>query len=268
MINLHVHSKISDGRLKPSDVAEKAKKEKLDWWALCDHDTTAGLVKAAVKSSELNIGLINGIEISCRHRFHILGLGFDANNGTMLKHSKYQKIIHRERALSIITMLEENGFIVDRSILQKKEGNITIFNIYQHTATKLSFSEFAKLWIYKGSPHYIKIERVTYNLAINLVHESGGIAVAAHLGHTFKKELHNLENIIKKLKEAGIDALEVFSTKHNEQQTRLLYGLALKYGLAMSMGTDYHGHREDSIKDVHTYGLTFNEKEIIKLIIR
>jgi len=269
MINLHTHSKISDGILEPPEVAEKAKEAKLEDWALCDHDSIAGLIKAAKKSSELNIGFINGIEISCQHKFHILGLGFNANNVTLLKHSNHQRIIHRERAISIIAILEENGFVVNKSILQKEQGNITVFNIYQHTATELSFSEFAKLWIYKGSPHYIKIERLTFKQAIELIHDAEGIAVSAHLGHTFKKELHNLENAIKKLKEAGIDALEVFSTKHNEEQTRILHRLALKYDLAMTVGTDFHGHSKNKIGEViKSYRLPFDKAKILKLVIR
>lgn len=269
MINLHTHSKISDGILEPPEVAQKAKEAKLENWALCDHDSIAGLVKAAKRSLELNIGFVNGIEISCLHRFHILGLGFNANNGTLLKHSDYQSMIHRERALPIITMLEENGFIVDKSVLQKREGNITVFNIYQHTATELSFSEFAKQWIYKGSPHYIKIERVTYWQAIELIHKAGGIAVAAHLGHTYKKELHNLENAIMMLKDAGIDALEVFSTKHNEEQTRIMHRLALKYDLFMTVGTDFHGHSKNKIGEViKSYGLLFDKEKILKLVKR
>lgn len=269
MLNLHVHSSFSDGRLKPQEIAEEAKEEKLEGWALCDHDTTAGLIKAAKRSLELNISFINGIEMSCQHRFHILGLGFDTNNKILLKHSDYQRMIHRERALSIITMLEQNGFIVDKSVLQKKEGNITVFNIYQHTATELSFSEFAKLWIYKGSPHYIKIERLTYWQAIELIRKAGGIAVAAHLGHTYKKELHNLENAIIMLKDAGIDGLEVFSTKHNEEQTKMLHKLALKYNLVMTVGTDFHGHNKNKIGEViKPYGLPFDKTNILKLVKR
>ncbi len=216
----------------------------------------------------MGIGFINGIEFSCLRRFHILGLGFDANYRPLINHSDYQKIIHKERAASIIDMLEENKFIVDRSILQKKKGNITVHNIFQHTATELSFSEFGKKWIYKGSPHYIKIERLTFGQAISLAHGAGGIAVAAHLGHTFKKDLSSLENAIMELKEAGIDALEVFSSKHNEEQTKMLHKLALKFNLPMSVGTDFHGHNNDKMKKVNSFGLPFNQEEILKLIKR
>jgi predicted metal-dependent phosphoesterase TrpH len=42
-IDLHSHSRASDGEFPASEVAPRANAAGLGTWALCDHDTVAGL---------------------------------------------------------------------------------------------------------------------------------------------------------------------------------------------------------------------------------
>ncbi len=45
-IDLHTHSRASDGEFTPAEVAERARAAGIGVWALCDHDTVAGLEEA------------------------------------------------------------------------------------------------------------------------------------------------------------------------------------------------------------------------------
>ena len=67
MIDLHLHSSVSDGSLTPSQLIEEALIIKLKAIAITDHDTIAG-VKEFLSFGEIKeIIVIPGIEISIRH---------------------------------------------------------------------------------------------------------------------------------------------------------------------------------------------------------
>ncbi len=44
LIDMHVHSRYSDGTFTPGQIAQAARRRGLSLLALTDHDTTAGLV--------------------------------------------------------------------------------------------------------------------------------------------------------------------------------------------------------------------------------
>src|SRR5512133_1893290 len=75
-IDLHSHSRASDGEYPAAEVAERARSAGLAVWALCDHDTVAGLPEAAAAAGRLGLRLVPGIELSAfidRKEIHVLG---------------------------------------------------------------------------------------------------------------------------------------------------------------------------------------------------
>ena len=62
-IDLHTHSKASDGGLTPTQLVERAYSRGLTHIALTDHDTTLG-IKEAKEAAEGKIQLIEGCELS------------------------------------------------------------------------------------------------------------------------------------------------------------------------------------------------------------
>lgn len=74
--DFHIHSRESDGELKPGEIVLLANKRNLDIIALTDHNTVSGN-KEAIKVGEIHgVKVIPGIELSTRfkgNRVHILG---------------------------------------------------------------------------------------------------------------------------------------------------------------------------------------------------
>ena len=64
MIDLHLHSKFSDGTDSPTELIDKALNLKLKAIALTDHDTIAGLEEFLSCGSEKGMRVIPGIELS------------------------------------------------------------------------------------------------------------------------------------------------------------------------------------------------------------
>ena len=79
-IDLHSHSRASDGQYAPAEVAERVAGAGLAVWALSDHDTVAGVAGAAEVAGRLGVRLVPGIELSAfldRREIHLLGQYFD-----------------------------------------------------------------------------------------------------------------------------------------------------------------------------------------------
>ena len=64
-IDLHTHSRFSDGSDSPTELVEQAGAIGLSALALTDHDTLDGIAEARTAASGLPLELIPGVEISC-----------------------------------------------------------------------------------------------------------------------------------------------------------------------------------------------------------
>src|SRR5580765_8160907 len=79
-IDLHTHTRVSDGTDTPTELIMKAKAAGLSVVALTDHDTFDGLDEAAAAAEAQGITLVRGVELSCRRggsSVHLLGYGVD-----------------------------------------------------------------------------------------------------------------------------------------------------------------------------------------------
>ncbi len=82
LIDLHSHSKASDGQLTGKELVERAANRQLDLLAITDHDSVDGLAQArqTIIDKGLKLTLIDGIEITTNwlnHEIHVLGVNID-----------------------------------------------------------------------------------------------------------------------------------------------------------------------------------------------
>ena len=66
-IDLHTHTRASDGTQTAEELVRAAKEAGLDVLGLTDHDTAEAWEPAARTAGEVGISLVRGIEISTRH---------------------------------------------------------------------------------------------------------------------------------------------------------------------------------------------------------
>ncbi|NCO53224.1 MAG: PHP domain-containing protein, partial [Deltaproteobacteria bacterium] len=62
--DLHCHSVISDGTLTPEQLAQRAKANGVQLWALTDHDEVGGQARAAAAAAACGLDYLTGVEIS------------------------------------------------------------------------------------------------------------------------------------------------------------------------------------------------------------
>ena len=95
MIDLHTHTKASDGEKTPEELIDLAIKSNINALAITDHDTVDSLeIAEKYASTKRNFLFIPGIEMEAEFnngQMHILGLFIDYKNQTLLDKLSYVK---------------------------------------------------------------------------------------------------------------------------------------------------------------------------------
>ena len=82
-IDLHCHSRISDGSLGVDELLSIARRRHLTAVAVTDHDAVVGSTRAVILGKRMGIDVIPGVEFSTRdtargNKAHLLGYLFDS----------------------------------------------------------------------------------------------------------------------------------------------------------------------------------------------
>lgn len=121
-INLHIHSNFSDGKFSPEQIVKKAKKEKMAFLSLTDHDSIKGVKRFLAACREKNIACLSGVEISTEYKnkeFHILGYNIDVKNKPLREILEKQRRARRKRAEKMITKFAKLGFEINKKIKKR-----------------------------------------------------------------------------------------------------------------------------------------------------
>lgn len=247
-IDLHCHSNISDGSLTPDVLVMRAAQMQLDYLALTDHDAVAGVAQAQQAAADYGKGapqILSGIELSCHWRgfeIHILGWCFQLQHEAMLQLVQQQQEKRRWRAQAIAEKLIKSGVDAEH-IPQEQAGKVLT---RAHFAASLmqfgyvrSVEEAFRKYLGKGQRAYVVTPWCSIEEAVTVIQQAGG---SAGLAHPFAYQLKGkwLQRLLASFKAAGGDALEVASGQQEPAQRLQLAQYATDYGLAASVGSDFH----------------------------
>ena len=253
-IDLHVHSTCSDGTFTPEELVLEAKKSGVCAFALTDHDTCLGVLKAADAAARENIELIPGIELSTDFRgkeVHIVGLYIDLQNSLLLEKTAEYKNCRENRNARMVEALQNEGLAItmDALLAENPDCVITRANIarflYEHGCVK-SVREAFDRYIGDHSKCYIGRFKVASADAIQLIHEAGGIAILAH-PLLYKLGKSALQSMVSELKESDLDGLEAIYSTYSVSEEQQMKKLAADNHLAISGGSDFHGTNKPDI---------------------
>lgn len=114
---------------------------------------------------------------------------------------------------------------------------------------------------------FVPKEKFTPQKAIEILKKEGASVILAH-PFSLNLDLEELARELKKLKEWGLDGLEVFYTEHSPSLTQEYLSLAKKLDLIPTGGSDFHGQVKPDIflgvgkNNLHLpYSLLANLKE-------
>ena len=250
LIDMHLHTSFSDGELSPDELIDKAISSNVSILSITDHDTIDGL-KSINRDYSKKIEIINGIELSAKvpkGRMHILGYDFDINNQDLNNKLYELKNNSLQRVLSLIEQLKKdyNIFFTYEEIKELINSNHNLGRpdlarlLINHNLAESVDEAFKKYLIAANKKIKGINKETTYEECFNLILNSGGIPV---LAHPKSLELSNeeLNNLVKRMKEIGLQGIEVYHSSHTKEEMKAYLELAQKYDLLVSGGSDYHG---------------------------
>jgi predicted metal-dependent phosphoesterase TrpH len=246
VIDLHAHTTASDGRSTPRELVDRARAVGVTTLAVTDHDTMAAVPEAAALAAAAGLGFVPGIEITSVSRgkdAHVLGYFLSPEAPGLSELITDQRRRRVERAREIGQRLEQMGAPIDVDALLATAGErsgkaIARPQIAQalitagHVAT---IAEAFDRFLGENCAAYVPHTGASPAEVVRLIAAGGGIASLAHPGHLKQ------DDVIPELVEAGMAALEVYHSSHDETATAHYLQIARRHSLAVTGGSDYHG---------------------------
>ena len=249
MIDLHTHTEFSDGSQTPTELVEEAAAKGLTAIAVTDHDTVDGLPEALAAGERLGIDVIPGVELNLEHgqvTMDMLGYFLAGMPTDELKRELAELRAYRdERNARIVERLAELGMPLDPEHLAAVAENGAVGRPHIGEAMVRrgyvsSISEAFKLYLRRGAPAWVDRRRLALGHALRLLRASGALPVLAHPGivHT---DTAGLIHIVRDAVRDGLAGIECYYPLHDDETVMRCLGLAEKYALVPTGGSDYHG---------------------------
>ena len=247
-VDLHTHSTISDGTMEVEQICEEAVAHKVGILSVTDHNKLEGTKKALQLQEQFRLRIISGVEVDSTYqerRCHILGYGFDVNDVTFNQFLKKNAEILLEVDYHTLQSIAKDypldlekyeGYSYDRKMGGWK---LIHFLVAQGVVNELE-DAIQLMKRYKNRSRFPSPAQV-----IEAIHNAGGIAILAHPGETFQIEdgsKVDVEELLHKLVEAGIDGVECYYPRHKTMFEDKLVAFCKERDFYITSGSDYHGN--------------------------
>ena len=261
-IDLHIHTKMSDGELTPKEVIDKAIENKVKVISIADHDTIEAYTEEFIQYAEnKGIKLIKGVEISTKINkcgIHVLGYNIDVEN-EKFKESLYKiRNARHEYLYKVSEKLEKLGYYINTEELDKidavTKAHIAL-DIIKSSKNEQKFldefghipgkGEFIETVMNENCPAYVKKETVTPQKAAEIIRQANGKVILAHTVAYEHEDGLNEEDILKIVKDMNPDGIEsnyIYIDKDNNEfdECEKWNRFAKNNNLFVTVGTDFH----------------------------
>jgi predicted metal-dependent phosphoesterase TrpH len=247
MLDLHLHSTSSDGRLSPSELVRYAHAQGVTTMALSDHDSTDGLDEAQRVGTELGVRVIPAIELSTDlpgASIHILGLFLEYRDAAFQATIKGFREARLTRAEQMVDALKRIGAPIrlERVFEIAGEGSVGRPHVAQallEAGHIQSIDEAFDRFIGRNGPAYFEGFRLEPAEGIRMIHSVGGFASWAHPNEL---DGQDWRTYLPHMLAAGVDGLEAYYSKdYGPDVPRELLEACKAHNLVPTVGSDFHG---------------------------
>lgn len=245
LVDLHLHTTASDGRLSPAQLVRLAVAQGLKQVSISDHDTTEGLAEAYLAAEELgDLRIIPGIELSTDipgDEIHMLGYFIQyADEGfqEVLRGFRRGRV---ERARMMVEKLAGLGIHLEWERVQQIAGDGSVGR--PHIALAMVEKGYCKEpreafpeYLGRNGLAYVERPKMTPAEAVQMLVNVGGVPVLAHPGY-----MSDMETRIAELVDVGLMGMEVYYAHYSPDTVQHLAQVAARFGLIPCGGSDYHG---------------------------
>jgi predicted metal-dependent phosphoesterase TrpH len=258
VIDLHSHTNESDGTYTPGELVGLAMESGVEALAISDHDTFSGFDQALPLAQSRGLDLVCGIELSTRvpgtkvRTVHLLGYFLHQPPPAKFREWLNELIEgRRDRNQRLITSLRERGVDIELREVEKLGRTLTgrphFARVLIQKGYASSFDEAFRRYLGESAPSYVERFAPYVADAIQRVVDGGGLPVLAHPIRLGLRDRGAEENFIGELRDAGLRGIEVFHSDHAPADMERYAGIARKYNLAVSGGSDFHGEVKPQI---------------------
>eukprot|EP00271_Cylindrocystis_brebissonii_P007522 TRINITY_DN2108_c0_g1_i1.p1 TRINITY_DN2108_c0_g1~~TRINITY_DN2108_c0_g1_i1.p1 ORF type:complete len:546 (-),score=63.96 TRINITY_DN2108_c0_g1_i1:752-2389(-) len=259
-VELHCHSRCSDGGLTPRELVVRAAKLGVRIIALTDHDTMSGVDEAIREGLARGIRVIAGVEISA---FTTMGTGTTVPSEAPVHILGYYSgggplLAAREELERQLASIREGRFHRAREMLKKLEalgapvrwqrvseiagpgvapGRVHVAKALLEAGHVASLKDAFDNLLRDHGPAYARGAELPAEEAVDLIRRTGGVAV---LAHPWSLKGVALPRLLRRLSAAGLFGIEVFGDKRLKTGPDYV-GLAKEHGLLPLGGSDFHG---------------------------
>ena len=272
-VDLHTHSTRSDGSYTPSELVDYAAEKGLAAIALTDHDTVDGLDEAIshARAYEPELEVIPGIEFSTEYEkgdVHIVGLYIDYHGEAFSR--KIQEFVDSRinRNIKMCEKLTMAGIPVtyEQLLAEFPDAVITRAHFARYLLSHgyiQSMKEAFDRYVGDHCPCFVPREKVTPAQAVELILGAGGVPVLAH-PILYHMSDDRLDTLVAELKKIGLVGIEAIYSTYNTAEERQIRGLASKYDLKISGGSDFHGANKPKIDLGTGWGKLYVPDEVLE----
>jgi predicted metal-dependent phosphoesterase TrpH len=267
IIDLHIHSKHSDGALTVKEIVREAKLRNIGFMSITDHDSIDCQEIATDLAGKAGIRYVSGVELNVTFshpRYHegksisldFLGYQFDAKDNALKEKLEQMANYREERAAKILRNLNAEFEKEGISKLTKRDFD----EIQASVDGTLGRPHIADYLVKRGivrnrqeafDKYLVRCDVPKFPLYIEeasrLVRNAGGVIVLAHPNDphgtslvTLTKSLPEQTQIIGETMMAHIDGVECWHSRNDAQTTRHYIRFAKEHGLIMTGGSDCH----------------------------
>ncbi len=264
-VDFHCHSTASDGTSPPAELAALARQADISVLALTDHDNCDGVAELLAADGG-GCRLLAGVELSIDpgvgfDRFHLLGIGIDAQNPALKAFLRRILDGRNARNAQIIANFRKLGYEMADTIDAYAHGEVLA---RPHFARWLMDRGYVKdlkeafdRFLLPESPAETRCYEERFHPpqeeAFQVIHQAGGLAVMAHPKYwrrhwkTSAPEYAAAEQGLAALKEKGLDGVEALYQANTAEENVEFSRICTKLGLLISAGSDYHGANKPTI---------------------
>ncbi len=249
MIDLHVHTDHSDGRLSPAEEVREAAARGLRAVAVVDHDVLSGLDEADAAGREHGIEVVPGIEMTARwertRSVHVLGYFVDPADTTLnAALQRAQRLMERHVDAVLREIRAVGGELqvgdLDRYRHRYAGGAALVLGMLEHGVLRgaPAGTGMRLLRLAAAEPRAYTVAQ-----AVSLIHGAGGVASLAHPAKLRRGHPLQSAEELRPLVSTDFDAIEAWQWIPNGWGSDHYRRVAAEMGLLVSGGSDDHGKR-------------------------
>ncbi|MGQ9778718.1 MAG: PHP domain-containing protein [Bacillota bacterium] len=251
MIDLHVHTRVSDGTWTPEEGVAAAGRAGLTALAFTDHDAVEAVGPGMAAAARYGLGFVAGVEISAGSSadpVHILGYGIDPTHPALREVLARNQAAWEENERLSVESLARLGIVISPERYEywrrhREAGGWPTLNCLVEMGLVADYREYFDRYFGPGRPAYVETTFVHPAEAIAAVKAAGGVPVLAHPGayHPEGKTILERQEFLAEMVALGIEGLEVYSQANPPAAQEFLLAYAQKHGLLVTGGSDCHG---------------------------